>query len=297
MPILIDPYQSFLNKGIKVEPLKAELQKAQINGLLSVIDTDLYEVQSGDTIPAFQHPVIFKNGSNQDVVCIDTRVYRTKDYQAIVQNNIPEFEFQVLRGRLTKNWLKYDKKFFTSVLDDAMKIYVYWISGAIARRFSLTPNESMVIDVLLGFNFVNMFNQHESLDEINRLAFVQRFSRVFPLHGPNFVENIINDIPRPYATLPELVNDIKTKSGSVRLNSLNAGVLYTLIGNTWMGYQAPVILSTAIEHVPTFYALIYSAAKETMYRKTGFTQVVDKVASKSKGDLVLQIDSLAKNQY
>lgn len=298
MSVINDPYQTFLNKGIKIEPIRLEIQKAVINGQINILGPNLFELTSGSEIPPFQHPVVFQDSRNQPSVCFDSRPYRGKNIDSpVTTNSRPEYELQLMRAMLMRSWVSFDVKYFTTVLDDALRIYISWIGSSIAKRFALNPNETLIIDILIGFYFVNLFNNEKEVDELMKMNYVARLTRVNPIYTAEYVESVLADVTKPIETVQELCELIKTVTGSVRLQTFNAGVLYTLIGTTWFGFQANAILSTAIEHVPTFYALIASAIKETLYRKTGFTQVVDNVARKSKADLLVQIENLAKNTY
>lgn len=298
MTVISDPYHTLLNKGVKIEPIRLEVQRAVITGQVNILGPNLFELTSGNEIPPFQHPLIFQDSRNQPSVCFDSRPYRGKTVDSLVtMNSRPEYELQLLRAMLTRAWVSHDIKYFTSVLDDALRIYIRWVASSIAKRYSLNPNEAIIIDVLVGFYFVNLFNNEKEVDDLMKMNYVARLSRLNPIYSSDFIESVLADVNKPIESIAELCETIKNVTGSVRLQTFNAGVLYTLIGTTWFGFQSNVILSTAVEHVPTFYALIATAIKETLYRKTGFTQVVDLVVRKSKSDLLVQIESLAKNTY
>ena len=68
--------------------------------------------------------------------------------------------------------------------------------------------------------------------------------------------------------MEEFCDELSQRVGSSRLDGLNPVVLYGIIKGSWFGKNASELVSVAIEHPPTFDALIYAAASTSSLQRT-----------------------------
>lgn len=283
MPVYVDPHQTSIARGRKVEEIRQLLQRLEITGdLVPLENSKIFGLTEGNEVPPFIHPLTFQTRNKEVGVAVDLRPYvNSKDPTMISVSNRGEYTLQVTRAQLTYTWIHLPRKYFANVLDTTMKLFVKWVSTQIAKRYSLRPQDIVIMDIVIAVYYAYLLNDEKEIDEMGRLNLVNRISKVFKYQA-GFINETILDMTSPIENVEGLCNAIKFKTQSVRLKDLNAGVLYTLISRSWFGHNAPEILAAALEHIPTFYALIYTASNESLYRKTGFTQTIDVVLKNDK---------------
>lgn len=293
MPIYVDPHQTNIAKGWKTQPIRDQLKKMEIMGDLHKVEGyPIYGVYEGVEVPPFIHPLTYVTRDNENTVVLDLRSYvNSKDPTAISVNNRSEYNLQINRALLTHTWINLPRNYFANVLDTTMKLFIKWVSSQVGKRFSLNVQDILIMEVVLGAYYINLFNDEVEIDDMARLNMVNRLTKVLRLQ-PDFIEGIIGDDTSPIESVQALCMAIKFKTQSVRLKDLDAPVLYTIISKSWFGHNAPEMLAVALEHIPTFYALIYTASTENLYRKTGFSQAVEFVLAKDKQNTAQGIKNL-----
>jgi hypothetical protein len=71
---------------------------------------------------------------------------------------------------------------------------------------------------------------------------------------------------------------------SVRLKDFNAGVLFTLLGNTWFGANAKEMIAVATEHPPTWIAMLLSAFTERTFKNSQIAKILERNSFKKLSD-------------
>jgi len=90
------------------------------------------------------------------------------------------------------------------------------------------------------------------------------------------------------ASAEDLTSNIKAVVQNVRLNSFNLVGLLTLIKNSWFGERARVLLSVAIEHPPTWAAIVYEAVNERTFRNSLIAKIAERLGKRSGSEIYAQ---------
>lgn len=285
-------YDTSVAKGYDQKALNDSILKAFIQGQTTNIKKDIFAISEGNLAKPFPHPFLVEETG----IAIDVRQYvkssnvHDQDRQEleIRVRNRSEYDLLVNRASLLKIWLEYKPEELLYIHPSLMTIYAEWITSSIGKRFALDYKEITMIKALCGLYFLSLYSEERDWNEFftaNALLKITQIMRVPSL----LVKETIMDITEPLTDIESLVNLIKEKCDNIRLSGLTPGIVISILSNTWFGNNHAELLAVAIEHPPTFIALVYAAINDTLYRRIGFSQVVSNVLKNEQRNVSTKI--------
>lgn len=240
-------------------------------------------------IAAFSHPLIMHGrdwGFYHDTVVFDARgfVSIARDGTVTIRNK-DEFDFHSLRARLTHYGLTNHFADLAAVGNFPMQVFVTWLSETITRRFAIDPMAQQKTQSIIAIYYISLFKDaHElvKLSDSSIARYTQLISRLFRLNA-DVVLALFRELP-PLTTVHDLISALKKYGGSDRYEQLNIGILYTIVGSAWWGAQSKEILAVALEHPPTWIALVATVLTATNYRKTDLALKAERVNKQEAGN-------------
>lgn len=239
------------------------------------------------TIPPFGHPLLVtadeKDLNNDEIswswdgyLVADVRNYMRLDAnRKPVINANPDYDLARHRLILQSMWL--DKIHFVDLLNVGvfpMKAFTRWVGDNICFRLNVTPDIQMRIQVILAFFYLCLFMP----DSLKRRNADEKFSNIelakngaLITRATGIPANTVIDIIRPLTIMHsvlDLVETLKEHGQSVRFEKFNVEFLTVIIGGSWYGSNKDELLAVALEHPPTWLAILYSAAEERGYKNT-----------------------------
>jgi hypothetical protein len=244
-------------------------------------------------IPAFGHPLAIEQklfsdefGDQDDKpryrVFVDvrnfTRISATDDYDEGKEVDIKskmDYHFAVMRGFFQHVWLRYGARDLLNIGNYQIKIYSRWLSDILTKRFALPPDVQMTLVIISAYFYQCLFldDNVTELDESMKLKFATQVASATYISAEDAMR-VIDTLP-VIRNLDELVNIIQSQSGTVRLEQFNVALLFTATSGSWFGPNNVEVTHVALEHPPTFIAMIISAANEKGYRNTSIGKLVD----------------------
>lgn len=244
-------------------------------------------------IPAFGHPLAIEQklfsdefGDQDDKpryrVFVDvrnfTRISATDDYDEGKEVDIKskmDYHFAVMRGFFQHVWLRYGARDLLNIGNYQIKIYSRWLSDILTKRFALPPDVQMTLVIISAYFYQCLFldDNITELDESMKLKFATQVASATYISAEDAMR-VIDTLP-VIRNLDELVNIIQSQSGTVRLEQFNVALLFTATSGSWFGPNNVEVTHVALEHPPTFIAMIISAANEKGYRNTSIGKLVD----------------------
>jgi hypothetical protein len=210
---------------------------------------------------------------------IDGRQYFKYDARQgtyrLAANN--DWSFQCIRMALNTRLLKGDDSMFSRLGDIPAKVFTRWVSGPLVTKFGLTIESQMALWVICAYYYYAMCMPE--LQDANQEARQQFASVVSRITGvpPDFVINVILDVG-PLKNADDLAEAMSTKSYQERTGKLKFQDLFLLLSNSWFGTNSRENVGVALEHLPTYIAMLYMAVGDRSYRKTVLSQRADTVA-------------------
>lgn len=238
-------------------------------------------------VPTFMHPIIVKHNDEVFTV-VDVRScgrFDSNSYEFKVRNPY-EFDFITIYGELSHYWLKENIKLLSSISILPISLYSRWISENITKRFGLNPQDQLTISILSAYFYLSQFTNDENIDERDLGRIVGQIVKA-TYSNAEVVLNVIEHLPY-IKSIDDFCNSVKTITGNVRLEDLNVGVLYTILGTSWYGTNAKELVAVAIEFPPAWILLTYASYMDRSYKNTGIAKI-------SIRDKKADIDSFVKS--
>lgn len=227
-------------------------------------------------IPAFSHPVVMDLGFDpkrldiKDCVILDVRNFtRMTADDKIVVTSVLDYETLMKRGVLQYLWSRLTPMDFLGLGDIHITVYSRWVSEAITRRLALAPDVQMRLTVLAAYFYIRQFYvDGSSLDDEERAKIAGMITRATSVNVDD-VMNIIGSLEHG-TDIHWFVKTVVENANSARLEHFNTGLLVELTGGSWFGFDFREVCAVALEHPPTFMALLAQAANERGYHNTTF---------------------------
>lgn len=301
------PYETTICKIYKGldQKLKNYIDRAQIHLPLPLVYTPNNEVirdcffvtpqEAHDEIPSFTQYINVSQDEAPKLV-IDSRQYMRFDpkfdtYKLIANN---DWTFQCIRMALNQQLLKNGLAVFNRLTDLPVKTFHRWVSGALIHRFGLNIESQMILYVITAYYYYAMINPELiEPDEDTRVSYANSVSRVtgVPI---NYVLDTVAELGR-LGNADELVAEIAKLGRSISIEKLKFSELYSLLSSSWFGTNARENVGVALEHLPTYIAMLYMSVADKSYRKSIINQRIETVARgndvKTFADLVFNVVS------
>ncbi len=230
-------------------------------------------------LPVFYHllavqmpAVAGKAGANYLVG--DARSFMRNDREGkLYVGNLMEFEFLQARLGLGSIWLTQGPVALRNISPIVASIYASWISQTISQRLGLDLGDMMRLRILAAFFYHCLFINKEEFkeDEINRLSVIIAKAAKAPAdETASLIERVgyIEDIN-------DFVNKVRVAMENPRFENFNVALLNTIISGTWFGAGGKEIACVAMEHPPTFLAMVYASFGQRGYKMAALTRVTE----------------------
>lgn len=312
MAIFKTPYETTVGSGANLDRFIHPLQEYFINN--AAVSSTPSENQQGvelfylsastkdaDAIPAFAHPVVFGVGRNNqkqylvaDVRPIVSRMALPQPALAPAGNRIRnsgEFLFMSTRAVMSKMWIEGQYSLLRDISFVPCAIYSNWISEAVANRFGLDPKDRLRIQIIAALYYQCLFTDTGLADENDRqkIAFAASKATRAPIEEIfKIIDQIVENLDvNPFANINDFCNAVKTIVENERMQMFNAGILVTVVANTWFGVNSREVTPCALEHPPTWLALVFTSFNEKSFKNSNISMISKRyAANKGENDFV-----------
>jgi hypothetical protein len=254
-----------------------------------VVPSDEY-----DTLPSFTQPIDMNEGTNKEPMwVVDGRPFlRSGTPPVYVAKN--DWTFQCVRLTLIQ-----------AMADGAIqpvrlgmlpaKVFSRWIVQSLTQRFNLDMSTQMTVGVICALYYFQMMNK-EPLALENFESYASHVSNITGVPRDSVVTTLegLNKLPHNIDTM---IDAIKTSTRNVRLKDLNFTTLFMVLSMSWIGVHSRENIGLALEHGPTFLAMVYSAGDDRSYRKTVITRHVENAGRPADVDAFLKYVSRLVMSY
>lgn len=286
-------YETTACKGYVLNRTVDALRAAKIVGALRTLEAgnvaqleDNGNPHSGE-VPAFAHPIIFADSNKVEQVAFDARSFGRWDqgsYEFRITNQA-EYALMLVRSELTAIWA-FDR---IEPLRDfsllPMSVYAALVSEAVGRRFALDPREQYMVAICAGIFYAGLFMQDSTPDEREKTRLAGVVSRAVRASAED-VFTVLDEHETIPQTIAEFCTYVTKVTQSVRLEALNAGLLFSIVGGTWFGTNAKETIAVALEHPPTWISILSAALSERGYRNSTVAKTAERFAGRNASDFL-----------
>ena len=303
MTIFHSSYNTTVTDGFNLKKTIEKLEDAKAMGGLSYVGDQL-RVQacqggtpSADVVPQFKHPIFFSEKQNGPVTIFDARPFGgiERVQGRFTVSNLPEYDLILQRSKLDYIWNTKAPSLLRDVSSFAMKIYASWISEAVAHKFTLDAEEQLRLQVLAGWFYQGLFTDDIEPSESDRLRMVGAIANATGIAAETVFK--VTDDLKILRDTREFCTACYAVTGSVRLKEFNAGVLVTIMGGTWFGADRAELCGVAMEHPPTWLAILYASFISRTFKNTRIEKLAQTQNRKDAGPQYMRSISKLCSDY
>lgn len=227
-----------------------------------------------DGISVFNHPVR---------VSVKDKVYMVSDLRSCITrgevSNTVEYSYIVSRNLLSCAWLdSYDT--IKTDMELAGMVFSAWVADVVSKRYLLEAGEQSSVMVAALFYWLSLFEKEVNKDSVDLC--VVKASKWFKLPSV-FCYGVLEKLDRT-EDIEGFCKMLAVASGNSRLESLNSGILITILGNTWYSINAKELIAVGLEHVPTYLSVIYAAVTQKNFRSSIIAKIAERYSKNGVGE-------------
>jgi hypothetical protein len=219
-------------------------------------------------LAAFAHPLYMDNGN----ILVDGRPFMrwdVKSGEAYVTNQI-ELDTLIRRAQLELIYRDDPARLHTGS-PIPLKVFSRWIGTQIRHRFNLDPLEQQKIELFSGYYYLCLFETLKEIPDRNYDKMIGMLSKTLSINAEECY-TLLDPIRQEFADLPMLIEQLKTIT--IRLEDLNIGVFFAALGGSWFGVNGPEVLAVALEHPPTWLAILLTSQSVRTYKDTALSRML-----------------------
>jgi hypothetical protein len=258
-----------------------------------------------ENVQPFGHPVyprIIEKGESgflrstnhwkaEDRIYIDGRPFTSLDRvtREVKLSNRDEFEISAIRAGLMWYTLKNSMGDLLSCGNFALTVWTRWLSDLISRKVGLSIQDHLRVSVIVAAYYYCLFDsnlvvgdnvaQFSERDKIKMATGIAKATRIEATQALQILD-----------TLPVMLDadtftkTLATHGGSIRLDGFNTATLWQSVGGSWFGLNSRELVCVALEHPPTYFAILFKALRSRSYQKTILGQCAENNNKKGEGD-------------
>lgn len=237
-------------------------------------------------IPLFSHPMLVANYNGKSYLATDLRLFIRNNadignIEASVKN-MTEYNFVKSRAALNLIWLADGPLALKNGLAFAGTVFAAWLSETISRQFALDFKDQTTLAIISSYFYQSQFT-NDAIDEETK----QRFAvhTINATKAPaEFVFEIFDKLPEYMDGVDSYCEAVKKVLENVRVENLNVPMLLTMVRNSWYGTNSKEIIPVALEHPPTWMAVVYAAISERTYKNSVIYRYVERLGKRGAAD-------------
>ena len=289
---------SYYDTTIGISQASLAKEVAQKIELISVSTSLCYDESTGaayitggeyGSVPAFFHPVIIEKNlghEKQRLAVLDGRNYVIVERTGQrTYRNPDQFNFLCVRTVLNSIWVgdpvtnpDTGVTALRSIAGVSLPLYSQLISEQLGHALSLDPDTQLRICILSAIFYNSLFYADSPNEiEVDRLSI--KIATELRVTRPQVMEILeMADYIADIGSFIELAKQIDP----VRLHRLTKATLMTALAGTWFGPDANQTIDSAIEHPPTFMAMLFCGGKSAGFKSTKLMRMLDRNWAKNQ---------------
>lgn len=284
-------YETLPCASYSLDPIIKAVRVAKLGNYLAPMElssgtkvTNCYMVTaSSKEIPPFAHPITIKadeRSLEDDYIVIDVRGFMRVD--SLGQYTITaksDYDFITMRAFLQKVWNDEQPNDILNCGNIQLTAWIRWVSESIAQRLGLDPVAQMRVAAIIGVYYLSLFKKDSEDIKDSMLKMATQVARASYIPVEKVIE--ITEHLEPMLNVTDLCSTLAKAGETIRLEKFNPALLYGILCSGWFGANAREVVAAAIEHPPTWSALVFMSLTNRGYRNCAIARYVD---SANKGD-------------
>ena len=231
-------------------------------------------------IVPLNHP-LFSPSNNWTTLDLRNYVKVSGDGTSYEIRNESEYHLAIARFILTSLWYVGNQTSLYS-LELAHFAFSSWLSDNLASKFGLDLGDKLKLKVLANIYYARMFTEYPDSEELDKLLIRAKNDGLIP----DLYREIYSQVSEPDSlnSIDDFCKQCYKVTGNVRLKDLDYLVLINIIQVNWMGANGKELICLALEHPPTWIAMVYAAITQRTFKRNYVTTVVERHSKRGNGD-------------
>lgn len=293
----VSPYSTLAAGHHNISAIQTELTKALTLGELCfdysyLGDKIAVVVDAKDAITniaPFAHPIEFENVTGEMYVAIDGRPFtqqRKTTSELMTVRNRSEYSLTASRALLQEAWDARCYDDLRNISPLGISVFARWLPQLVTGPYGLDPSAQLDLSIITAYYYLCLFEPDTKVPLTERQKYISQVARAV---NTNFdrVEQVLEGLPH-LGTLVEYCKAVRERNITVRLERYEPAVVMSLVGGSWFGNKARELVAVALEHPPTWLALLYSAITDRGYYRTTLAKLL--ATSFNKNDQLRQFE-------
>lgn len=298
MPFFKDSYETTVGSVLDTKRVETSLKESFIKDSTGYVNLNIKQLgavrpvfitgyyASEADIPLFTHPITILDHRKEFALCTDLRFFIRKDtpldnIRSGVKN-LTEFNFSINRTMLSMFWLNEESSKLKNNLQFAGTVFSAWLAEAISKTYALDFKDQTTLAVITSYYYQSLFSDKKVFDEDEKQRMTMRTMKDTKAPA-EFVFQIFDKI-EPINDINDYVENVVRILENVRLKNFNLPMLLTIVKNSWYGTSAKEIISVALEHPPTWCAVVFAALSERTYKTSMIYRIAERFGKRGGAD-------------
>lgn len=299
MPIFRSAYDTTFGRRYTTDAAQAAIVKALVSNYLTKND-DTYTIiqDTADLpvdIPAFTHPLYIEKAP-YDGLYVDVRPFVSRNRQSgeLKITSLADYNLLLARAGLEHIWRTEEPSVLRSMSPFPASVYSSWLAEGIKSRFGLEPEDQYKLTIFSAWFYFSLFSNDDKPDEKEYLRIVQNIHKATKISVEPIMQVLDN---QSYVKgIGDFCGRLEEVIGDVRFRNFSSILLYPTINSTWYSANANEMVAVAVEHIPSFMALLLAASTERSFMRTGVSKLMERVPAKAAAnDFVHQMTATLKS--
>lgn len=284
------PYDTTAAVAYDVKSLERDIEIARSEGSLvaGLVDgaPNVLAIISDSDIPVFPHPVTIKSRIDNVVFTVaDLRSYRSQ-IRHISESKLElpssgPVPFTLMRAHLQQLWNKPNCPDLFNLSTLPHTVFASWVGDLLSRKFELDGEASVAMTITAAFWYACQFEdttEQKEFSERDLVMYSNVIERATRIPSTTTMQ-YLSRYGKTILTAAHFIEAAKAIVQSIRLQRLNLGSLYTIVGTSWFGsLHVREVAAAALEFPPTYIAMVWASINENTYRRTPIGELVRKLS-------------------
>lgn len=198
----------------------------------------------------------------------EDRPFVQDDYRTVSKS---DFIVEVGRGYLSMLHELGQGQPLMSLGDLPVIVYGSWLSSRIDRNLQLNTETKILLTQLAAYFYICLAHGRRDFTDTKAQHFKEYVARLF------YTDNVIPEDVGHIGNLVEFISVLQSSSNqAVRLEGLSPKYIMEEVGGTWKGNLHRELVNTALEHPPTWLAILERTIEEaSFYKKMPLGELVN----------------------
>ncbi|BDH16621.1 MAG: hypothetical protein [Bacteriophage sp.] len=221
------------------------------------------------SVKPFTSPVKF-DYDDFTLIIIDMRTSTRWDRQLSkpVLRDAALYRRDATRVLFEQGWLGDGPQEILNLGSYQVQTFCTWIAEMFARRFALDADQQARIQVISGFYYLCLFSEPQRFDPQRTVPILAKVTRL----GVPYILETLNGIEY-IGNLEELLTTILDRLQTDRLNGLSVDVMVTMLGGSWFGPNAAMLVGIALEYPPMWNTFLYLGLTDRSTKISGIAKL------------------------